>query len=300
MRLELISSFVSVADHLSFSTAAKELNITPSTLSRQVRELERSLGIQLLARTTRRVALTEAGQQFYGRCRTGLSEIDRAEQIVTKLGDIPQGLLRVSSPVTFGQAYISPVLAGYLEKFPKVDIELNLDDNFSDFFTDRVDVAFQIGDFSNVKKGVVPIASIERILVASPEYLNNYGMPETPADLEYHLCLIHNTVSPNSTWTFYKAGNKETIKVDGKVYANNFIPLREASIGGKGIAMLATITVTEELKSRNLIQVLKNWQLAPANVYASYPPYDYVPPKSETFVNYIRDNFLQIESLNSI
>jgi len=300
MRLELISSFVSVADHLSFSTAAKELNITPSTLSRQVRELEKSLGIQLLARTTRRVALTEAGQQFYGRCRTGLSEIDRAEQVVTKLGDIPQGLLRVSSPVTFGQAYISPVLAGYLEKFPKVDIELNLNDNFSDFFADRVDVAFQIGDFSNIKKGVVPIASIERILVASPEYLNNYGMPETPADLEYHLCLIHNTVSPNNTWTFYKAGNKETIKVDGKVYANNFIPLRESAIGGKGIAMLATITVTEELKSRNLIQVLRNWQLAPANVYASFPPYDYVPPKSETFVDYIRDNFLQIETANTI
>jgi DNA-binding transcriptional LysR family regulator len=156
MRLELISAFVTVADYLSFSTAAKELNVTPSTLSRQVRELESSLGIQLLARTTRRVALTEAGQQFYERCRSGLSEIDRAEQIVSKLGDVPQGLLRVSAPVTFGQAYISPVLAGYLEKFPKVDIELNLNDKFSDFFEERVDVAFQIGNFSNIKKTLCP------------------------------------------------------------------------------------------------------------------------------------------------
>ncbi len=295
MRLELVSSFVSVADHLSFSTAAKELNVTPSTLSRQVRELEQSLGIQLLARTTRRVALTEAGQQFYGRCRTGLSEIDRAEQVVTKLGDVPQGLLRVSAPITFGQAYIAPVLAGYLEKYPKVDIELNLNDGFVDFFADRTDVAFRVGDFTNLKKGVEPIAPMERILVASPEYLNNYGMPETPADLEYHLCLIHNVVSPNNTWTFYKAGNKEVIKVDGKVYANNFIPLREAAIGGKGVALLATITVLEELKSRKLIQVLRNWQVAPANVFATYPPFDYIPPKSSTFVEYIRDNFLQLD-----
>ena len=111
--------------------------------------MEQSLGIQLLARTTRRVALTEAGQQFYGRCRTGLSEIDRAEQVVTKLGDIPQGLLRVSAPVTFGQAYIAPILAGYLEKFPKVDIELNLNDGFVDFFADRIDVAFRVGDYTN-------------------------------------------------------------------------------------------------------------------------------------------------------
>ena len=273
MRLELISSFVSVADHLNFSTAAKELNVTPSTLSRQVRELEHSLGIQLLARTTRRVALTEAGQQFYGRCRTGLSEIDRAEQIVSKLGDVPQGLLRVSAPVTFGQAYIAPVLADYLEKYPKVDIELNLNDNFSDFFEDRFDVVFQVGNFSNTKKGVVPISSMERILVASPEYLNNYGMPETPNDLEYHLCLIHSTASPNSTWTFYKAGNKESIKVDGKVYANNFIPLREAAIGGKGIAMLATITVIEELKTRSLMQVLRKLAISTSKCIRNIPPF---------------------------
>ena len=293
MRLELISSFVAVADHLSFSTAAKELNVTASTLSRQIRVLESSLGIQLLARTTRRVALTEAGQQFYGRCRTGLSEIDRAEQVVTKLGDIPQGLLRVSSPVTFGQAYISPILAGYLEKYPKVDIELNLNDGFVDFYTDRVDVAFRVGDFTNMKKGIAPIAPIERMLVASPEYLNNYGMPETPSDLAYHLCLIHTTVSPNSTWSFYKAGNKEIIKVDGKVYANNFIPLREAALGGKGIALLASITVSEELKSRKLIQVLHNWDVEPANVFATFPPFDYTPPKVSTFVDFIREKFKQ-------
>jgi len=300
MRLELISSFVSVADHLSFSTAAKELNVTPSTLSRQVRELESSLGIQLLARTTRRVALTELGQQFYGRCRTGLSEIDRAEQVVTKLGDVPQGLLRVSAPVTFGQAYIAPILAGYLEKYPKVDIELNLNDGHVDFFADRIDVAFEVGDFTNKQKGVEPIAPIERILVASPEYLNNYGMPETPSDLEYHLCLIHKIISPNSTWTFYKAGNKEVMKVDGKVYSNNFIPLREAAIGGKGVALLATITVIEDLKNRNLIQVLRNWQVAPANVFATYPPFDYIPPKSSTFVEYIRNNFLQLNIDESV
>lgn len=117
-------------------------------------------------------------------------------------------------------------MAGYLEKCPKVDIELNLNDGHVDFYADRVDVAYRIGDFTNLQKGVEPIASNERILVVSPEYLNNYDMPKTPSDLEYYLCLIYNTASPNNTWTFYKSGNKEVIKVDGKVYANNFIPLR--------------------------------------------------------------------------
>ena len=294
MRLELISSFVAVADHLSFSLAARELNVTASTLSRQIRDLESSLGIQLLARTTRRVALTEAGRQFYGHCRSGLAEINRAEHAVSKLGDIPQGLLRISSPVTFGQAYISPILASYLEKYPKVDIELNLNDGFVDLYADKFDIAFRFGEFTNLQKGTEPIASIERILVASPEYLNNYGMPETPADLAYHLCLIHNIVSPNNTWSFYKGGQKEVIKVDGKVYANNFIPLRDASLGGKGIALLATITVVEELKSRRLIQVLRNWQVEPAKVFATYPPFDHLPPKVSTFVGFIRNNFLQL------
>jgi DNA-binding transcriptional LysR family regulator len=206
----------------------------------------------------------------------------------------------VAAPVTFGQAYIAPVLAGYLEEYPKVDISLTLKDGHIDFFADRVDVAFRVGDFTNLQKGVEPIAPIERILVASPEYLNNYGMPETPSDLEYHLCLIHSVISPNNTWTFYKAGNKEVIKVDGKVYSNNFIPLREASIGGKGIALLATITVIEELKSRRLIQVLRNWQVAPANVFATYPPFDYIPPKSSTFVQYIKENFLQLDTIESV
>lgn len=294
MRLELISSFVSVADHLSFSVAARELNITASTLSRQIRDLESSMGIELLARTTRRVALTEAGRQFYGHCRSGLSEISRAEHAVSKLGDIPQGLLRISSPVTFGQAYISPILASYLEKYPKVDIELNLNDGFVDLFADKFDIAFRVGEFTNMQKGTEAIAPIERILVASPEYLNNYGMPETPADLVYHLCLIHNIVSPNNTWSFYKGEQKEVIKVDGKVHANNFIPLRDASLGGKGIALLATITVAEELKSRRLIQVLRNWQVEPAKVFATYPPFDHLPPKVSTFVDFMRNNFLQL------
>ena len=297
MRLELISSFVAVADHLSFSKAAKELNVTASTLSRQIQELESSVGIQLLARTTRRVALTEAGHQFYGRCRTGLSEIDRAEQAISKLGDVPQGLLRVSAPVTFGQAYLAPILSGYLEMYPRVDVELNLNDGHVDLFTDRVDVAFQIGEFTTMQKGIVPIAPIERILVASPEYLNNYGMPETPSDLEFHLCLIHNIVNPNNTWSFYKAGQKEVIKVDGKIYSNNFIPLRESAIRGKGIAVLPSITVVTELQTRKLIQVLRSWQVQPVKVYATFPPFDYIPPKASTFVDYIRDRLKQ--SLNN-
>ena len=295
-RINSIVAFLEVAERLNFVAAAAELNITPSTLSRKIKELEGSMETQLLYRTTRQVTLTEAGIKLYDHCKQAFVEIEKAELEIALLGKAPRGLLRVSAPMTFAQLHLSPLLPSFMKENPDISIELILSDEYVDFVKERIDVAIRIGELSDSSFVARKLASNNRVLVASPEYLEKHGIPKTPHDLVDHNCMIPSFISPDNSWQLVKGNTKKTIKVSGNLRTNNAVPLHETALGGIGIALLATFIVQQDLEEDRLIQLLPDWQVEPCNIYAIYSYSNFVAPKIKSFVEFFVKQFSPVPS----
>ena len=177
---------------------------------------------------------------------------------------------------------------------PDISVELNLSDEYVDFVKDRIDVAVRIGELSDSSFVARKLASNNRVLVASPNYIEKYGVPNNPADLVEHNCIIPSFISPDNTWQFIKGSTKKAVKVSGNLRCNNGVPLYEAAKGGIGIALLATFIVKQDLEENNLVQLLPEWQVEPCNIYAIYSYSNFVAPKIKAFVEFFVKQFSPI------
>ncbi|WP_312436604.1 LysR family transcriptional regulator [Janthinobacterium sp.] len=272
----------------SFTAAANALGISHSIVSRQIRQLEHQLGAQLLNRTTRRFALTAAGQQYYLASRDILDALDAADRAVMQQQALPSGSLRINAPMAFGALELAAWLPQFAAQYPQLQLDLVCNDRMVDLIEEGFDVALRLArglpDSTLVARR---LASSRMVAVASPAYLARHGVPATPPQLAHHQCLLYTLADHPDTWTFTDAdGATQAVTVRGSLQANTGIALRTAALGHMGIASTAAFIVRDELASGALVQVLPGYTLAPRTLYALYPHSRHLSPKVRALVDF--------------
>ncbi|WP_307140288.1 LysR family transcriptional regulator [Pseudoroseomonas cervicalis] len=267
MDIQDLRTFVEVADAGGVSTAARRLGVSKSIVSRSLGRLEAELGVQLLVRTTRGAALTEAGSTFRDHAAKACAEIDLARETILPAGQLC-GRLRIAVPLTFGPTHLAPVLADMARRHPQLHIHAVYTDRFVDLIAEGFDCAIRIGylpDSNLVARHVGPI--IGR-LVASPDYIRAHGAPEKPEDLTAHQALLQGT----EAWRFMDGETVITIRPQGRFKADNGTALAAAALAGLGIALIPEGIVGEHLASGALVEVMTRYLPPPAGVYVIRPP----------------------------
>jgi DNA-binding transcriptional LysR family regulator len=272
----------------SFTAAAEALGLSHTAISRQIAQLEARLGAQLLNRTTRRFALTEAGKQYYEACKQILDALDEADRAVSQHHARPAGTLRINAPMAFGTLELAEWLPDFLARYPELQVDLVCNDRIVDLIEDGFDVALrltrELPDSTLVARR---LATSDVLLVASPDYLARHGEPHTPQDLLAHNCMTYTQVLRPQDWTFIGAdGVAQTVAVRGAMQANTGIALRTAALRGLGIATTASFIVHEDLKAGRLVKLLPGYTLKPRELYALYPHNRHLSPKVRAFVDY--------------
>jgi DNA-binding transcriptional LysR family regulator len=265
--IEDLQTFVEVADAGGVSPAARRLGVSKSIVSRRLARLEAELGVQLLARTTRGAALTEAGTTFRDYAARVSAEIDVARETILPAGDL-RGRLRVSAPLTFGPTHFAPILAEMARRHPQLHIQTCYSDRFVDLISEGYDCAIRVGylpDSNLVARRVGPIYGK---LVASPDYINAHGSPEKPEELGDHEALMQGT----EAWQLMDGDKIITVRPQGRFKADNGIALAAAAAAGLGIAYLPDWLTHEHIASGALVPVMTRYPPPPAGAYVIRPP----------------------------
>ncbi len=268
---ELIHAFIRVAAHQSFARAALDLRVTPSAVSRQIKLLEQTLGVQLFLRTTRTMSLTASGTSYLAAAREAFNRLEVAGQELGRMRDEVQGELRISAPVSFGRRYIAPALPRFMAQYPKLSLDLVMTDNFVDLAADGIDVAIRVGKLEDSALRARKLAASRRILVASPDYIARRGSPKKIDDLKQHSCIVLTLNRDGEQWRFANTGDKDiSIKPKGVLRANNGDAVLEFAKAGSGIAFLSSVMVHDALEEKSLVRVLPKYAGAEAGVHAVF------------------------------
>jgi DNA-binding transcriptional LysR family regulator len=281
-------TFMRVAQHESFALAARELGLSASAVSKQVRQLEQRLGARLLNRTTRRVALTELGRTYLAGARKVLEDVDEIEAAVRGLQREPRGTLRVSAGQDFGQLYLCEILGAFAAAHPHLKIDLELTDRSVDLVDEGFDVVLRIAKPASSTLVMRRLGSCEVVLCASSAYLDTYGVPESPSELASHSC-IEYAYAASGGWPFRANGRTQTVSVTGRLRANSGWALRAFALAGQGIAFLPRFMVHEQLASGALRTVLDDVLDADLDLMALLPPGRHVAAKSRAFVDFVAE-----------
>lgn len=277
--------FVSVVDGRSFVTAANRLDMSRAMASKYVSMLEDHLGIRLLNRTTRRLSLTESGALFYERSVQILADVAEAEEIAGHLAAEPQGVLKVTIPLSYGLHRLGPVIAEYASRFPKVKLDLSLSDRKIDLVEEGFDVAIRIGKLAESGLIARKLGAIYSIVVGAPAYLKQRGTPEVPSDLAEHICLGYALGSGGDEWRLQGTGELVTVRSTGSIKADNGDMLRLAALHGAGLIFQPQFIVADDVQAGRLVQVLKSYTSEELGVYALYPSRKHLSTKVRTFVD---------------
>jgi len=286
--LEELSAFVAVAETGSFTRAAKTIGRDASVLSRRVSRLEKRLGVRLLTRTTRQVALTEAGGVYCRRVQALLDELASASREASDAAGSPQGLVRVSVAATFGRRWIAPLLAGFLERHPQIRLDVRFTDRFVDVVSEGFDVSLRVAKGPPQDSSLVTrkLAFYRNLLVAAPHYLAARGVPETPADLAQHVCLGFTGYADWPVWPLSKNGRRMPARPSCQLVADNSEALLMAAVAGAGVTFTADWLAGPALRSGALVEVLPDWSGAEdGGVYAILPAGRLAPAKTRLFVD---------------
>ena len=288
-RLTAMRAFVRLVDLGTFSAVAEELRIKQSTVSKWVAALEDEVGVQLLTRTTRRLRITEAGEQFYGRAREILAAYDDATATLQNRSLELTGRLRVSLPVVFGTMYVAPWISTFLEQHPKIDLELFFDDRYANLMQDELDVIVRVGLAVDSTLRARTLGQSIRRVVASPAYLTAAGTPRTPQALAEHAVLRHSSALRAEPWVFAFKGRTIRVPVRARLYANNSRALAMAAESGLGIAMLADWLVDPYIDRGTLVPLLEGYDPPPAPIQALMAPGRVSHPRVRAFVDGLAD-----------
>ncbi|MBZ4333841.1 LysR family transcriptional regulator [Corallococcus interemptor] len=291
MDLNELLVFARVVQAGSFTAAAKALRMPKSTVSRKVSELEERVGAQLLQRTTRTLHLTEVGRAYYAHCERIVAEAEAAELAVTRMQAGPQGLLRVTTPLSVH--FLAPLVARFMEQYPDVQVELLCTDRAVDLMEEGFDLAVRAGRLPDSSLMARRLGDIEWLVVASPGYLQARGAPKTPSDLAKHDCLFFGKSVQGNVWTLHAGGRSVDVKVSGRLVVNEPDMLRAVTTLGAGVALIPGQQCIEDLASGRLQRVLPDWSSTGAPVHAVYPPTRHHVPKVMAFVEVLREHWPQ-------
>lgn len=290
-KFEQMRIFARVAEAGSFSNVARELGMSQPSVSKHVAALETRLGVRLLNRSTRNVSLTEEGSTYYTRCRTVLAAVEDADTSVAPGNATPTGLIRIACPFSFGECEMMPVLSKLLAESPDLKIELVMSDRFIDLVSAGVDLAIRLGDLDDSSLIARRLTTTHRKLVASPDYLDHAGRPETLTDLKARNCLVNSRFTLFDTWQLLKDGNPVSVQVRGNLVANHSRTLRQAALQGTGIGQIPHWLVRDDIDAGRLEVVLPDYDPWPLPVHALYPPGPVVPARVRYVIDYLEGAF---------
>lgn len=294
---QALRAFRAISEQGSFTRAAAALDVTASALSQTVQQLENRLGTRLLQRTTRRVGLTEAGQELLRRITPALSELDLAMDAIRQHGDRPRGMLKLTVPGVVAQAMIEPMLGEFMARWPDVQLDIRVENGLSDLVAAGLDAGIRLGERLQRDMVAVPIGGpLRAVVVGSPSYFNRYGYPREPKDLQRHNCIKYRLVSSGAIyrWEFAHRSGKQKgrwyeIAVDGNLTVND-IPLAIRAVeDGLGLANMLEISARDALKCGRLESVLEPWLPPFDGFYLYYPSRFQVPPKLRVFIDFVRE-----------
>jgi DNA-binding transcriptional LysR family regulator len=286
MRVDDLKFFKRVAELGSLSAAGREFGLSPSAASSRVSNLEKELGTQLLARTTRRTGLTEAGQVFLRHASAAVDELAQAQRLIDAAEDTPRGTLRISSNVFFGRKHILPYLAEYRQLYPDVRLEVDMTDRIVDLVEEGYDLGVRGGQLPDSSLLARKLGGNPRVLCASPDYLARRGTPQFPADLANHDCIGFD---PMRVWYFSGPEGEIAYPLEDPVISGDSGDFAyDAARYGLGLTVKSIAHVWEDLRDGRLVAVMEDYPIArTSNIYAVYPPARFVPPKITTFVDFL-------------
>jgi DNA-binding transcriptional LysR family regulator len=286
-----LTAFVAITERGNFSKAAATLGISAATLSQTIRSLEERLGVRLLNRTTRSVALTEAGERLLRRVHPALGEIGDAIESINAFRDTPSGVLRLSVASLAVGIVIDPLLAGFRAAYPDITLDIVVDDSMADIVDGRFDAGIRPG--SRIERDMIALRASpdsRLIAVASPAYIAAHGRPETPHDLRVHNCIrFRQTTGALHPWEFERGAEKVEVAVEGSLVTNNLDLVVRATLGGTGVGYMLEEYITSHVAEGRLIPLLEDWSRPYAGYHLFYPSRHLVPAKLKVFADFLRD-----------
>ena len=290
-KLLALKMFVETVDAKGFSSAARNLSVATSSVTRMVDSLESELGTVLLNRSTRQITISDAGMAYYMSARKILDSVVQADEKIKDSQDEASGPLRVTVPTAFGRFVIAPHIGSFLHSHPRVDLDLVLSDEIIDLFNQRIDLSIRLGSPAPNEELVSrPLGLFRRLVVASPDYIKQYGRPQQPADLLQHQCL---RFSSQLVWTFLSEDEELRIPVAGKLKTNNVEVIREIVLSGHGIALLPDWLIQQDINGGKMISLLTSYQVNPnsssAAISALYLPNHRGSKRVNAFIDFVRE-----------
>lgn len=297
-RLHLINVFVAVLDTNGFAGAARRLNISPPAVTRAIGELERHLGVSLLTRTTRVVRVTEAGARYGEDCRRILAELAEADQSASGAHGSPHGRLAITAPVLFGSRFVTPVVTEYLQTYPEVTIACWFMDRVVNMMDEGIDVAVRIGELSESSNQAIRVGTVRRVICASPGYLAQNGIPQTPEDLAAHTIISASPVTPTSEWKLVENKVPRTVKLQPRITTTSNDSAVVAAASGFGLTRLLSYQVADQLRDGQLQTVLSEFESAGLPVHLIHREGRHASPKARAFLDLATERLRANSSLN--
>lgn len=293
MNVAHLQIFVDVVRQGAFAAVARRQDTDPSSISRQIAALEAELGVRLFERTTRRLALTEAGQLIFDRIQAPIEEIGEIRDLARDAVAVPQGTLRLSASVAFGERWLVPRLPAFRATYPKIRLELLLSDGITDLIAEKIDLAIRLGSRPSGPYVTSKLLTTRYRLVASPAYLERAGRPLRPEDIRAHEAIAFPFPGFRSRWKFRsKGGEIEEVEIEPSLIVSNALALRRAALEGLGIALLSDWTLREDLAAGTLVDVFPDLDVAAGDfdtaAWLLYPSRAYVPAKTRCLIDYLK------------
>jgi len=279
--------FVAVIEQGSFSKAAERLGITKSAVSRRVTQLEKRLGIQLLQRSTRRLALTEAGNRYFAHAADAVYHVRSAEQEAALYGSEAIGEIRVLAPMSFGSRHLVPHLPGFLGLHPKLSVDVTLDDRAATPIDSTFDLALRAGDLPDSAQIARRLAPLASVICASPDYVRAHGAPHSPADLASRNCVFFSYSDKMDVWEFRSGLGPQKVAVTGNLKVNNSEALCAALVAGGGIGRVPTFVAHSLIASGALMRLLPDYEMPSKPLYLQFPSRKLLPRAARYLIDHL-------------
>ncbi len=284
-------TFITVVTAGSFTAASERLDMSTALVSKYIGQLEERLGVRLLNRTTRSLALTEIGRVYFERCQQVVDDIDELEAVVKDQRSAPSGKLIIAAPLTFGEMYLTPAIADFLNEQQAITIDLRLTDRFVGLVDEGVDIAIRIAELEDSSLIARRLAPARIAVCASPAYLKQHNEITHPDDLVRHNCIVDTNFRNGSMWPFAVDGKRKIVKVEGRFCVNSAAAVREMLLRGEGIGFIPTYAVGEDIRQGRLAVVLEPFEVINLGIYAVYTPNRHLAAKVRAFIDFMVARF---------